>query len=89
MMQAGLTREGNRIELSGDLTVQTVRSLFDRTPRFPPGEMSVALETVREVDSAGLALLVRWSNLAGLSTRLTFTGAPPELQQMSKITGLE
>ena len=79
-----------RFSLSGDLTAETARSLFDRMPKFGGGEVNVDLESVHEVDSAGLALLVHWSNLAAASSgRLTFTGAPTQLRQMAKITGLE
>ena len=79
-----------RFALSGDLTAETARSLFDRMPKFGGGEVNIDLESVREVDSAGLALLLHWSNLAVASSgRLNFTGAPTQLRQMAKITGLE
>ena len=96
MTQPAITRDGNRITLSGDLTVKTARRLFDKmpafgeTPAFGAQEVTVDLKSVREADSAGLALLVHWSNLArSSSAELVFTGAPAQLRQMAKITGLE
>ena len=89
MTQATLTREGGGFGLSGDLTVKTARRLFDQTPPFAPGEMRINLAAVGEADSAGLALLVHWSNLAGSSsTKLVFTDAPAQLRQLAKISGL-
>lgn len=89
MTQAAITCEGGGIGLSGDLTVKTARRLFDQTPPFGPGEGTVDLESVRETDSAGLALLVHWSNVArSSSAELVFTGAPAQLRQLAKIAGL-
>ncbi len=99
MMQAGTDDSGaharahdhrDRVELSGDLTVKTARRLFDQPPRLHPGEVRMDLAAVREVDSAGLALLVHWDNLAAASAgKLTYTNAPAQLREMAKITGLE
>lgn len=91
-MQVGLSRDRARdcIELSGDLTSRTVGALFAQTPRFGGQPMHVDLRAVGDVDSSGLALLLHWSHLAGASAgKLVFTGAPAQLREMAKITGLE
>ena len=81
---------GVRLSLSGDLTVKTARRLFDRTPVFGAGVVSVDLASVGETDSAGLALLVHWCNRASASSaELKFSGAPAQLRRLSEITGLE
>ena len=88
-MAADITGESGRLRLSGDLTMETARRLFDRTPPFGPGAVTVDLEAVGEADSAGLALLVHWSNLAcAASAEPVFTGAPAQLRRLAKITGL-
>ncbi|MDD9858222.1 MAG: STAS domain-containing protein [Gammaproteobacteria bacterium] len=96
-MPAGLSRDRGRIALAGDLTSRTVPALFAQTPRFGAGAadasapLRIDLRAVGEVDSSGLALLLHWANTAaaGSSGKLTFTGAPPQLCEMAKITGLE
>lgn len=75
--------------LNGELTVQTARRWFDQTPSFAT-PMHIDLTAVNEVDSAGLALLVHWSNLAAsASSKLTFIGVPTQLRVIAKIIDLE
>lgn len=91
MISAELTHEPElgRMQLHGALTVKTARRLFDRTPRFRSAETHLDLAAVSEADSAGLALLVHWFNLAQAARgRLTFTNASPQLRQIAKITNL-
>lgn len=89
-MSAQLLRAGDALELAGDLTVAGAPKLFAETPRFGPGaEARIDLRAVGEVDSGGLALLLHWQNAAtGAGARLRFTGAPPTLCEMAKITGV-
>ena len=88
------------MQVDGDLTLQTVRAWFERTPNFGEargeahgearGEACVDLANLREIDSAGLALLVHWCNRANASSnQLTFINAPRPLRQLAKISGLE
>lgn len=91
-MQTGLSRDPARncIKLSGDLTSRTVTALFAQTPRFSGRQVRIDLRAVGDVDSSGLALLLHWSHLAGASAgQLVFTGAPAQLCEMAKITGLD
>ena len=80
------------MQVDGDLTLQTVRAWFERTPNFGEarGQVCVDLANLREIDSAGLALLVHWCNRANASSnQLTFINAPRPLHQLAKISGLE
>jgi len=102
---ATLTRARGRLELAGDLTGGSVPGLFAQTPRFDaesaaesaaadasaePAALRIDLRAVGEVDSSGLALLLHWRGVAARSNaRLTFTGAPAQLREMAKITGVE
>jgi len=55
-----------------------------------PAALCIDLRAVGEVDSSGLALLLHWRGVAARSNaRLTFTGAPAQLREMAKITGVE
>ena len=88
-MQACIADNENGLELKGDLTVKTARLLFDQKPHFRQGKVEINLESVRDVDSAGLALLVHWSNQAKLASgKLVFVSAPAQLVEMGKISGL-
>ncbi len=85
-----ITRDGNYITLHGDLTHPTARQLFTQTPSFGSEKTTVDLTSIRNVDSAGLALLVHWSNRARASSaQLKFTNTSTQLQQLAKITDLE
>lgn len=88
-MSATLTRAGDGLELTGDLTLATAPKLFAETPRFDLGAMAcIDLRAVGEVDSAGLALLVHWRATAtAAGAQLTFAAAPPQLREMATITG--
>lgn len=90
MQTSEIKREHNHITLSGALTVKTARELFNQTPQFDGEELNVNLDGIREVDSAGLALLLHWSNMANAaSSNLTFTNPPTQLREIAKIMGLE
>ena len=55
-----------------------------------PAALRIDLRAVGEVDSSGLALLLHWRDVAArANARLTFTGAPAQLREMAKITGVE
>lgn len=85
------TRAGDGLELAGDLTLATAPQLFAETPRFDAGaDARIDLRAIGDVDSGGLALLLHWQNAAAVAAaRLTYTGAPPQLREMAKITGAE
>jgi len=103
MPAATLTRARGRLELAGDLTGGSVPGLFAQTPRFDaesaaaesdasaePAALCIDLRAAGEVDSSGLALLLHWRGVAArANARLTFTGAPAQLREMAKITGVE
>lgn len=83
-------RNDDHIAVSGAVTVKTARKLYDQTPQFYPGALRVDLQGVSEADSAGLALLVHWSNLATAATcELTFASPPDQLRELAKIMKLD
>ena len=92
MSGKGITVEGDRWVLSGEIDFETVPSLLDH-----PGasmvrgrNIQVDLAGVTRVDSAGLALMVEWlreSQRKGLGIR--FSNVPEQLQSMARICGLE
>jgi len=88
-MPAAMTRARDGFELAGDLTVGSAPALFAQT-RFEAGAaLRIDLRAVGEVDSGGLALLLYWQAAAArTNTRLRFTGAPAQLREMAKISGV-
>lgn len=90
-MPATLNRAPGGFELAGDLTFSTAPQWFAETPRFDAGQTParIDLRAVGEVDSGGLALLLHWRQAAARAgAGLTFTGAPAQLREMAKITGV-
>ncbi|MGR3913657.1 MAG: STAS domain-containing protein [Gammaproteobacteria bacterium] len=91
-----ITADGGNIRVRGDLTAASARALFEQTPRFvtapaaAPLEVHIDLSEVGETDSAGLALLLHWTNrIEAASGKAVFAGAPQQLRRMAKISGLE
>lgn len=77
-------------ELRGNLTVHTVPQWQGNPPSFQSPQAAISLAAVQETDSAGLALLVHWANLArAAGVRLKFTDAPAQLSELAKINGLQ
>jgi len=90
-MPAAMTRARDGFELAGDLTVGSAPALFAQTRfDFDAGAaLRIDLRAVGEVDSGGLALLLYWQAAAArTNTRLRFTGAPAQLREMAKISGV-
>ncbi|MGI9311802.1 MAG: STAS domain-containing protein [bacterium] len=95
MPSASIHQAGERIEVRGALNSHTARELFEQTPpaltmspQPSPSPTIIDLAAVREADSAGLALLVHWSNLAQARGGARFANAPAQLRRLAEITGL-
>jgi phospholipid transport system transporter-binding protein len=79
----------DKISLSGDWLVSEVRRLYKDTPTFSKTQYDVDLSDLKMCDSAGLALLVHWSNLAcDQSSQIMFLNCPNELLEIARISGL-
>lgn len=75
------------MEVSGDLTLESVAELYRQSRELFPGEIrSVDLSGVSRIDSAGLALLLEWQSAARkLDTMLAFNDAPDDLISLSDL----
>ena len=86
---AGITIREDRVEVSGDLSVETVAPVFERQIDFAPSRNIVDLGQVGLCDSSGLALLVHWYARAEESgIELEFLNVPKKLHEIADLAGL-
>jgi len=75
--------------LAGDLTFETVPSLFRETAKLFKGSRPVTvidLSKVTTADSAGLALLLEWQAVQkAASGKLEINNAPPGLMSLANL----
>ena len=86
-----IRREGERLVLSGAVTLGNVAGLLDDGRRHvDEGAESVDLGEVTELDSALLALLLAWLREAQARGRtLRFTRAPEALRTIARLYGVD
>ena len=88
-----MRREGERLVLSGDVTLANVGTLLEEGRRHvAEGAKIVDLGEVNEMDSALLALLLAWVREAagGSGNRaLTFANAPESLRTLARLYGVD
>jgi phospholipid transport system transporter-binding protein len=85
-----IRREGERLVVSGPVTVANVTTLLEqaRSP-LAEGVRSVDLGEVTELDSSLLALLLAWMRQAkALGGTLTFSRLPPDLGTLAQLYGV-
>ncbi|MGB5261562.1 MAG: STAS domain-containing protein [Gammaproteobacteria bacterium] len=92
MNDTGITVEGDRWVLSGELDFETVPSLLaHQGVHMKRGSnIHVDLAKVTRVDSAGLALMIEWlreSERKGMA--IQFDNVPGQLMSIARISGLE
>jgi phospholipid transport system transporter-binding protein len=80
-------REGNRLLLDGELTVDTVaRVLADTSPQDRAAAEVVDLAGVTEVDSAAIALAIAWLREARAGGRtIRFDNLPPAMAKLARL----
>jgi phospholipid transport system transporter-binding protein len=80
-------REGNRLLLDGELTVDTVaRVLADASPQDRAAAEVVDLAGVTEVDSAAVALAITWLREARAGGRaIRFEHLPPAMAKLARL----
>ncbi|MFC1664300.1 lipid asymmetry maintenance protein MlaB [Pseudomonadota bacterium] len=86
------SRDEGDYQLSGELTFDTVTSLYQRSDEIVAVNklIDIDLRDVSRVDSAGLVLLVEWVRRATLQDqRLQFTGMSAQLEALVRINGLQ
>ena len=82
-----IVQDGDRLRLSGDLTLATVSGLLDAgRAGVAAGDRVVDLAGVGRVDSAALALLFAWLRAArAAGHRLTLVNAPAALISLASL----
>jgi phospholipid transport system transporter-binding protein len=77
----------HRLDVSGDLTLDSVAQLFEQSRSLLPGQVrTIDLQNVSRVDSAGLALLLEWQSAATQRNgALAFTNAPEDLSRLAAL----
>lgn len=81
--------DGDTIRLTGPLTLNTVKALFDQG--LPAGKSSLAvdLSAVEAVDSAGVSLMLAWLREAQRhNITLCFRGIPDNLMSLARLYGV-
>ncbi len=80
-------REGNRLLLDGELTVDTVaRVLDDTSPQDRAAAEVVDFADVTEVDSAAIALAIAWLREARADGRtIRFENLPPAMAKLARL----
>ena len=84
-----IRRDGERLVVSGPVTVANVAALLEETKAHFASVRSVDLGEVTELDSSLLALLLAWLREARVhGASLTFTHLPPELGTLAQLYGV-
>ena len=85
-----ISRDGDCLQISGRLTLETVTGIFD-TALQPEGEagLVVDLGKVEAVDSAAVSLLLSWLRRAQSSqVTLRFSNVPDNLLSLARLYGV-
>lgn len=84
-----IRREGERLLVSGPVTVANVAALLEQARAQFASVRSVDLGEVTDLDSSLLALLLAWLREArARGTALTFSRLPPELGTLAQLYGV-
>jgi phospholipid transport system transporter-binding protein len=85
-----ITRDGDKLQLAGPLTLQTVKALFDRGLQADgSASLVVDLARVEAVDSAGVSLLLTWLREAQRTNiTLCFSNIPENLMSLARLYGV-
>ena len=85
-----IARDGDRMQLSGRLTMETVATLFDTTLQAEGGTaLEIDLKQVEAVDSAAVSLLLSWLRRAQRNNvTLNFYNVPDNLLSLANLYGV-
>lgn len=85
-----ITREGDRLILTGRLNMSTVPALYKAgLQHLAGGDFLVDLSQVEAVDSAAISMLLGWSRAAQRNQRnLRVTGMPDDLLSLARLYGV-
>jgi len=86
-----ISRDGERILLTGPVTLANVAALLEEGRRhLAEGAGTVDLSGVTELDSSALALLLAWLREAKAGGRaVAFANLPESLQTIARLYGVE
>lgn len=85
-----ITREGDRLLVSGPLTIATVPALFDAGLQHLVSEdLLVDMSGVEAVDSAAVSMLLGWARAVQRGQRnLRVVGLPADLLSLARLYGV-
>ncbi|MHB8729772.1 MAG: STAS domain-containing protein [Sulfuricaulis sp.] len=94
MIENGVkTRADGVFEISGSMTFQTVPQFLEHTEewlRSGTGKITLDLRGVTLADSAGLALMLEWVEMARATRReIGFTNIPDQTRDLIHVNGLQ
>ena len=89
----GITaRDHGVFEVTGQVTFQSVPQFFAQTDKWlqgGTGKVTIDMHGVTLADSAGLALLIEWLQLARSAKReIVFTNMPDQMRDLIRVNGL-
>lgn len=86
-----ITRNGNRLEIAGKLTIDTVSALYSGGLQAQGASaLVVDLARVESVDSSGVSLLLSWLREAQrINVKLCFAHVPDNLLSLAKLYGID
>jgi phospholipid transport system transporter-binding protein len=90
----GLASRGDGVfEISGRLTFQTVPRFQDQAGNLLQGNaqpVTIDMQGVTQADSAGLALMIEWLQLARAAKHeLVFAHIPEQMRDLIRVNGLQ
>ena len=87
------SREKGVFGVSGQLTFQTVPRFLAHTDKLlqnNSGTVTIDMHGVTLADSAGLALMIEWLQLARAAKHeIVFTNIPEQMRDLIRVNGLE
>jgi phospholipid transport system transporter-binding protein len=84
-----IRREGDRLQVFGNLTIQTAATLQQQGIPVDVPALSMDLSGVEAVDSAAVALLLGWQRQAqAQGVSLHFENLPANLLSLAKLYGV-
>lgn len=86
-----INRDGDRLVLSGPLTLDTIRTLYDHgLEAGSDGSLEVDMAAVEAVDSSAVSLMLAWLREARRKqVSLFFTHVPDNLLSLAHLYGVE
>jgi len=84
-----IVREGNRVRLTGPVSLDTVASLVAEESAFEGGDVVVDLSGITLADSSALSLMLEWvRRYGGGGRRIAFANLSPGLHSLAELYGV-